>query len=429
MSDPVTPKSRLPLWRAVWVVARRDFVAILFSRAFFFFLLGPLFPIVVGALAGGIGERVQASTGQADVGIAMAPADVDAMLHARAALEPRLGADLPQIVVLKRLAAGESFDAKAALAKRLGATAAVITGTPAHPMLTAPPEQIARWHGAVSLIAASALEKAELRYPEVQTTIVASSGASERTGRVRTAQAGQTLLFIVTIFLAGMVLSTLVEEKANKIIETLAAAIPMDALFFGKLFAMFLVSMVGIAAWATVIGGLVAFASVNGSMIGGLDLSNLPEPGVGWPLFLAFAVIYFTMNYLLLGSVYLTIGSMAATVREVQTLSMPATMAQVVVFFFSTFALTDIGGRTELAAIAFPLSSPYAMLARAAVEESLWPHLLAIGWQILWVVLFIRGGASLFRRRVMKSGPQPVKRRGFWRRARLEVAKTPRNTI
>ena len=31
MSDPAT-KARLSLWAAVWVVARRDFVAILFSR-------------------------------------------------------------------------------------------------------------------------------------------------------------------------------------------------------------------------------------------------------------------------------------------------------------------------------------------------------------------------------------------------------------
>ena len=97
----------------------------------------------------------------------------------------------------------------------------------------------------------------------------------------------------------------------------------------------------------------------------------------------------------------------------------------------TTWAIVaGIGGRTELAAIAFPLSSPYAMLARAAVEESLWPHLLAIGWQALWVVLFIRGGASLFRRRVMKSGPQGARRRwNLWRSAPLPVAKTGRNTI
>ena len=44
---------RLPLLGAAWVVARRDFVAILFSRSFIFFLLGPLFPLAVGALAEG----------------------------------------------------------------------------------------------------------------------------------------------------------------------------------------------------------------------------------------------------------------------------------------------------------------------------------------------------------------------------------------
>jgi len=79
----------------------------------------------------------------------------------------------------------------------------------------------------------------------------------------------------------------------------------------------------------------------------------------------------------------------------------------------------------EIVAIAFPLSSPYAMVARAAVEETLWPHLLAIGWQIVWVALFIRTGASLFRRRVMKSGPQPGKRRGLFRRTGRAPVETP----
>ena len=50
-----TTRSRLSIWQAAFVIARRDFFAILLSRAFIFFLLGPLFPVVVGALAGGIG--------------------------------------------------------------------------------------------------------------------------------------------------------------------------------------------------------------------------------------------------------------------------------------------------------------------------------------------------------------------------------------
>ena len=52
---------RLSTWAAAYVIARRDFTAILFSRSFIFFLLGPLFPVIVGGFAGGIGQRVQAS--------------------------------------------------------------------------------------------------------------------------------------------------------------------------------------------------------------------------------------------------------------------------------------------------------------------------------------------------------------------------------
>ena len=46
-----------------------------------------------------------------------------------------------------------------------------------------------------------------------------------------------------------------------------------------------------------------------------------------------------------------------------------------------------------MAAIAFPFSSPFAMLARAAQEAALWPHVVALAWQALWVSLFVRFGA------------------------------------
>ena len=198
------------------------------------------------------------------------------------------------------------------------------------------------------------------------------------------------------MLLAGMVLSNLVEEKANKVIEVLAAAIPMDSVFFGKLFAMLGVSFVGIAVWAG-FGGLIG-------ALAGEALPSLPEPALGWPAFILLGIVYFSMGYLLLGSLFLTIGGMATTVREVQTLSMPVTMAQLLVFFLAAFAMTDPGSPMELAAAVFPLSSPFAMLARAAQSPEIWPHLLALAWQALCVAIFVKGGATLFRRRVMKSG-------------------------
>jgi ABC-2 type transport system permease protein len=156
---------------------------------------------------------------------------------------------------------------------------------------------------------------------------------------------------------------------------------------------------------------------MGGSMAGWIDPSHLPVPGVGWPMFFLLGVAYFSMGYLLLGSIFLSIGSLATTVREVQTLSMPVTMAQVLLFFFASYSMAHPGEPVEVLAMAFPLSSPFAMLARAAQDAALWPHVVALAWQALWVAMAIRIGARLFRRRVMKSGPQPVKRRGLFRRA------------
>ena len=87
-------------------------------------------------------------------------------------------------------------------------------------------------------------------------------------------------------------------------------------------------------------------------------------------MFLALGVAYFAMAYLLLGAVFLAIGSLATTVREVQTLSMPVTMLQVFLFLFATLAVSDRGGWMEWAAMAFPFSSPFAMLAMNLASSS-----------------------------------------------------------
>jgi ABC-2 type transport system permease protein len=112
------------------------------------------------------------------------------------------------------------------------------------------------------------------------------------------------------------------------------------------------------------------------------------------------------MNYLLLGAAFLTIGAQASTAREVQTMSMPVTFAQVLIFGFAAKSIGAPDSSTGLIAAVFPLSSPMAMLARAAEQPEWWPHLAAIAWQGLWVALILRLGAQLFRKTVLKSGPR-----------------------
>ena len=403
---------RLSTLAAAYVVARRDFVAILFSRSFIFFLLGPLFPVLVGALAGGIGQTVQDSADRPVLGVAMSPTDTARMVKAQRLLARQLGPNMPELLVVKQLAPGEQFDPVAAMKNNRANLAAIVTGSPAHPVLTGSDDRISGWQGRVGLLAAQALEQAPGTYPEVALIGTATTRADETHSRVVTAQLGQTVLFLLTMVLAGMVLSNLVEEKGNKIIEVLAAAIPMDAVFLGKLFAMLAVSMVGITVWA--MAGSAVWLTA------GHSLAEYPAPAVGWPMFFALGVVYFSMGYLLLGSIFLAIGSMASTVREVQTLSMPVTMLQLVNFFFASYAMAQPGTWIEKAAMIVPFSSPFSMLARAAQNEAVWPHLLAIAWQLVCVAVLVRMGAALFKKRVMQSGPSRGKR-SFWGRRRAVV--------
>jgi ABC-2 type transport system permease protein len=106
--------------------------------------------------------------------------------------------------------------------------------------------------------------------------------------------------------------------------------------------------------------------------------------------------------------------------REIQMLSLPITLVQVGMFALASAAARHPDSWVARLAEIFPLSSPFAMAGRAANAPEIWPHLLALGWQAIWVALFILIGARLFRRGVLKSGGG----RPFWRRRRAPISMT-----
>jgi ABC-2 type transport system permease protein len=177
--------------------------------------------------------------------------------------------------------------------------------------------------------------------------------------------------------------------------------------FFGKLVGMFGVAVLFVAFWGTVVGQLTTLLPPAAAAAFG-DL----YPAVGAPMFAVLFAVYFSMAYLLLGSVFLGIGAQASTMREIQMLSLPITLVQVGMFALASAAARLPGSWIATVAEVFPLSSPFAMAGRAANSPELWPHALAILWQGVWVVLFITIGARLFRRGVLQSGSA----RPFWRR-------------
>ena len=394
------------LLRSAWVIGRRDFTATVFSKAFIFFLLGPLFPVLLGALFGGIGARVASQAEQPRIAVVAPHAVFEQLASARDRLGQAMN-DRPTIQLVEVAPQGNAdVQADDLLKSSRHSVVAVLTGGLDKPHLTGAIEPDGSIAGQVQLLVGQA-RAAGSSAPALAVTATEKSSGSVDRSRSITAQMGQMILFFLTIILAGMTLSQLIEEKSNKVIEVLAAAVPIEAIFVGKLFAMLAASIVGIVVWVS-----AGVAAVSMFMSGGAG--SIPTPAVGSIPFLILTVIYFAMNYLLLGSVFLSIGAQASTVREVQTLSMPATVAQVLIFGFAALAIGSPDSPMAIAGALFPLSSPLVMVARAAERPELWPHIVALVWQAIWIGLVVAGSARLFRRTVLKSGP--VKRR-WWRRA------------
>jgi ABC-2 type transport system permease protein len=393
-------------FEAAWVIARRDFVATVLSRSFILFLMAPLLLFAVMLFFGNMAEEAERAASQPVVAVV---ADSDTVGDLNAARE-RLVVSISEqgFPLLRTVAPAEDVGVQAGrlLADEEEGYSAVFTGSLDEPVLIGPARVDGFVGSRMQLIVdaarrAAALKAAGVEVPAVQVRRVVTDQAAGNLQMLRRqlGAIGQGLIFGITLLLATLLLSNLVEEKSNKVIEVLSAAVPLDAVFLGKLIAMLGISVVGLSLW----GGMLGLAYLFWQVLA--DWMVLPDvsPGVGWAPFAVLMLVYYCTNFMLLGALFLGIGAQASNIRDIQTISMPVTLLQVGVFLLAMTVTGRDGGALMWFAYIFPFSSPMAMVAHAARFESLWPHLLALAWQAAWVFIIVRASARLFRRTVLKS--------------------------
>ena len=396
------------LWESAWVIARRDFVASVFSRFFILFLLAPvvLFGFMIFfSLATDAQDR---AASQPVVAVVTDSATSTALNQTRSRLVASMSEQ--SFPILRYVDPEENVpaQAQALLADEAGNYSGVFSGTIERPVLTGPMRSSDFVGRRMQLLVeesrrTAALDGARATVPPTQLERVVTEQASGSVATLRRAlgQGAQALIFSITLMLATLLLSTLVEEKSNKIIEVLAASVPLEAVFLGKLIAMLGISLVGLALW-----GVMAVAALTLFFQLLSDWITLPSisPATGWVAFVPLLLLYYTSNFMLLGAFFLGIGAQASNIREIQTISMPVVLMQLMVLLLAMNAVNAQEGAMTWFAYIFPLSSPMAMVAMAAKSGALWPHVLALAWQALWVFIIVRVSSRLFRRTVLKSG-------------------------
>lgn len=388
------------------VIARRDFVSIVATPTFLLFLLAPLMMIGFGLIGGLSAKGMADSADQQERIVAMVP---EAERAAFTAVDARLrdvagGVGGPPALVVMPASAAHG-EAVAAL-RRDADVLAILEGSATSPRIAERKAEAFPGRYLATLAETVAREGAD---GAARTADASSASYSllPTTGTGRVARSGLGYgavfaIFLLTLLLAGQSVGMLAEEKSNKVIEILAAAVRLEAVFFGKLLGMLGVALLFVTFWGGLLGAgvLLVVSQLPAEASAMLNLS----PAIGWPLFLIFGLIYFLSAFLLLGGVFLGVGAQASTVREIQMLSLPITFFQIGMFTLSTAAANNPGSTVAHVAQILPWSSPFAMAARGATDTAVWPHLAALGWQTLWIAITIWIGVKLFRAGVLRSG-------------------------
>lgn len=395
--------------RKALTVARRDFTATVMTPTFLLFLLSPLLMIgfgLVGSMtassAAGSGEERQRVVVIAAADKASEIVAVDKQLRQMFAVptaRPQLQVEGP----------GDDIEAqaRALLDSNQYDVAAVLYGPLDRPQILRRPSGYSE--GLYLAQLAEQALRAERSGGSGQlskaTIIEVSTGQATTGGRGQAAYFAALGIFFLTLMLSGQAVGAMAEERSNKVIEVLAAAIPLESVFFGKLLGAFGSALLFVCFWGTLIAQLPKVVPTGVAA----ELGNL-STAVG-PIFPLLFVVYFTMAYMLQSAVFLGVGSLAGTQREIQMLSLPITIFQFAMLGFASYAAGHSDSWLARAAEIFPFSSPLAMAAHAANYPQLWPHALALAWQALWVAITVTVAARLFRRGVLKSGsPKRSKR-------------------
>ncbi|TWD83232.1 ABC-2 type transport system permease protein [Kribbella amoyensis] len=200
---------------------------------------------------------------------------------------------------------------------------------------------------------------------------------------------GLALVFYMTALGFGMMIAqSVVQEKESRVVEILAAAVPIRALLWGKVIGntVLALSQIVVIAAASMVGLLVT---------GQADILEVIAPVAGW------FVVFFVLGFVALAGLWAVAGSLATRQEDLGSTTLPGQMILMVPFFFSVFA----GSSAKTVASFIPIASSMAMPGRMLTEDvPLWQPLVAIVLLLLATVLIVRLGAKLYERTLLQTG-------------------------
>lgn len=166
------------------------------------------------------------------------------------------------------------------------------------------------------------------------------------------------VLWSAVMGVANMLLTGVIEEKSNKILDALLTSATPLQILVGKLFGVAAVSFTLFAVWGA-LGGLVTSVAPRDGAAGEMIAAAF-NPG----LFALFGV-FFLGGYLIYGALFLGLGALCDTLQEAQSLLGPVLMVLTLPILLIGPAFQNPKAPLVVGASWFPPFTPFVMMMRA----------------------------------------------------------------
>jgi len=214
------------------------------------------------------------------------------------------------------------------------------------------------------------------------------------------------VLWSVVFSVANMLLNGVIEEKSNKILDTLLTSVSPLQMLMGKLLGVAAVSATLFLFWGALGGTLLTMAAERASdnVLGQIAAAFLD------PRLLVAFFIGFVAGYLMYGAIFLALGSLCESLQEAQTLLGPVALVLAMPMLLITPALDNPNAPIIETASWIPLFTPFLLLVRAPSGLS-WIEIAGMGAMMFATVAVLLWLAA----RVFKAGVVDQVSMSSWR--------------
>ncbi len=171
------------------------------------------------------------------------------------------------------------------------------------------------------------------------------------------------VLWSLVMTAAGILMSSVMEEKSNRVLEILMSSASVTEILGGKVLGVAGIALTVLMVWGG--AAFTALATFAPSVVG--DIGGVLAADFLWLSIL----IYFIGGYLMFGLLFASIGAFCETPRDAQTLLGPVMIVLMIPLFAMQFALRspDLPALKILSWV--PPFTPFLMLARASSHPPL----------------------------------------------------------